>query len=232
MGIQEPSPRLQVSKRGLAPAGWIAALLIAVGLWVWIDRRAEPDPEVETGSVSMSEVQPVATDADAVEQVIHLREMLRRAERELADQREEVEILERQLAEARSESDRNRKGLERAVDELNRINEDVIQLEAAVAMAQSQRQQPSPGDAQVRPLGAPHVTIHQFGYVVASGLVYNPTDYPARGTLEVSIVGSAGVIDTRGFSMTIAPGARERYDLTFTNVFPTERLGAQARWVP
>ena len=88
----------------------------------------------------------------------------------------------------------------------------------------------APGE-QVGPLGAPHVTTHQFGYVVASGVVSNPTDYPVRGTLEVSIVGSAGVIDTRGFGMTIAPGRTERYDVTFTNVFPTERLGAQARWV-
>lgn len=90
---------------------------------------------------------------------------------------------------------------------------------------------PPPPAKQVGPLGAPHVTTHQFGYVVASGLVHNPTDYPARGSLEVSIVGSAGVIDTRGFSMTISAGRTERYDVTFTNVFPTERLGAQARWV-
>jgi uncharacterized coiled-coil protein SlyX len=231
MGIQEPSPRPQASKRGPASVWWIAPFLIAVGLWVWIDRRAEPDPEVGTGSVSMGEVQPVVTDPDTVEQVIHLQEMLRRAERELADQREEVEILERQLASAQSESDRNQQGLERAVAELNRINEQLIQLQAAT-LVPPPRSLPAPPVEQVGPLGAPHVTTHQFGYVVASGLVYNPTDYPARGTLEVSIVGSAGVIDTRGFSMTIAPGGRERYDITFTNVFPTERLGAQARWVP
>ncbi len=180
----------------------------------------------------MGEVQVAATDPDTAEQVVHLREMLRRAERELVDQRDEIEILERQLAEVQSESDRNRKGLERAVDELNRLNEDLIQLEAATALVPSQGPLPSVADERVGPLGAPHVTTHQFGYVIASGLVYNPTDYPARGTLEVSIVGSAGVIDTRGFSMTIAPGGRERYDVTFTNVFPTERLGAQARWVP
>ena len=70
------------------------------------------------------------------------------------------------------------------------------------------------------------------GYVIASGLVHNPTESPARGTLEVSLVGSGGVIDTRGFLMHIGPGETEHYDVTFTNIFPTERLGAQARWVP
>lgn len=70
------------------------------------------------------------------------------------------------------------------------------------------------------------------GYVVASGLVHNPTKSSARGTLEVSLVGSGGVIDTRGFLMSIGPGETERYDVTFTNIFPTERLGAKATWVP
>ena len=44
-------------------------------------------------------------------------------------------------------------------------------------------------------------------------------------------VGSGGVIDTRGFLMDIDAGETDRYDVTFTHIFPTERLGAQARWV-
>ena len=90
---------------------------------------------------------------------------------------------------------------------------------------------PSPPAERVRPLGAPFVTTTLSGYVVASGLVHNPTRSPARGTLEVSLVGSAGVIDTRGFLMSIGPGETERYDITFTHIFPTESLGAQAQWV-
>jgi hypothetical protein len=32
--------------------------------------------------------------------------------------------------------------------------------------------------------------------------------------------------------MHIGPGETERYDITFTNIFPTERLGAKATWAP
>lgn len=70
-----------------------------------------------------------------------------------------------------------------------------------------------------------------MGFVTVSGLVRNPTDYVSRGRLEVSLVGSAGVIETRGFPMRVAPGTTERYDVTFPNIFPTERIAAQAVWV-
>ena len=231
MGFQEPPPRPVSTRPGIAPAWWIALPLIAFGLWVWIDQRAKPDPEPASESSQIVEPETTALDSPDSGQVTHLREMLRRAERELTDQREEIDNLKRQLTAAEGEADSNRQGLERAVDELNRINEELNQIEATT-LVQQQWSPPAMPTPQVGPLGAPHVTTHQFGYVVASGMVHNPTDYPARGTLEVSIVGSAGVIDTRGFGMTISPGRSERYDVTFTNVFPTERLGAQARWVP
>ena len=231
MGFQESPPRPEPKKQGLAPAWWIALPLIGLGLWVWVDKRLETGSEQVGEPVQAVEPQGALAESDDADQAVHLREMLSRAERRLADQREEIGNLERQLADAETESDRNRQGLERAVEELNRINEELNRLEAA-AMIQQSWSPPEASTPQVGPLGASHVTTHQFGYVVASGMVHNPTDYPARGTLEVSIAGSAGVIDTRGFGMTIAPGRTERYDITFTNVFPTERLGAQARWVP
>ena len=116
------------------------------------------------------------------------------------------------------------------MQQVDRLSDELRQLDAD---ARTRQRSPVPGPQKPRvgPLGGPHVTTNQFGLVVASGLVQNPTEYPVRGTLEVSLVGSGGVIDTRGFLMTIGAGRTERYDVTFTNIFPTERLGAQARWV-
>jgi hypothetical protein len=157
--------------------------------------------------------------------------MLSGAQRELAEQGDEIADLESQLREARADAELHKRGLERAVDELNRINENLDKLDAA-AKALPRASLPSPPKEKVRPLGPPYVTTTLNGYVVASGLVHNPTKFSARGSLDVSLVGSGGVIDTRGFVMSIGPGETERYDVTFTNIFPTERLGAQAQWVP
>ena len=231
MGFQEAAPRPLPRRQGLAPAWWVVLTVVAVvALW-WVYQRVTPGSE-PTETLPVTSVEPAYTvDTSQAEQIIHLQQMLREAQRQLADQREEIETLERQLSAAQSDAELHRRGLERAVAELNRINEDLDKLEAA-ARSVPRPSLASPPAERVRPLGAPYVTTTLSGYVVASGLVHNPTRYSARGALEVSLVGSGGVIDTRGFVMSIGPGETERYDITFTNIFPTERLGAQAQWVP
>jgi len=231
MGFQESAPRPGPRRQGLAPAWWVAAVVIAVVAWVGVSKRTTPDPQPAEPVPVAAETDTYAVDPAQAEQIVHLQQMLREAQRELSDQRDEIETLERQLQEAQSDAELHKRGLVKAVAELNRINEDLDKLEAA-AQAIPGRSLPQPPAEKVRPLGAPFVTTTLNGWVVASGLVHNPTKYSARGTLEVSLVGSGGVIDTRGFLMDIGPGETERYDITFTNIFPTERLGAKATWVP
>ncbi len=200
---------------GLAALGWYLGRSSAE------PETAPPPPASQT-----------AVDPLQAQQIVHLEAMLREAEANLARQRQEIAALERQLEVAKADNERQRQGLEQAVEQLDRLNDELLELQAATRAAQPRLAMPPAGTVGVTPLGAPHVTTNQFGYVVASGLVSNPTDYPERGTLEVSLVGAGGVIDTRSFTMTIGAGRTERYDVTFTNIFPTERLGAQARWVP
>ncbi len=231
MGFQEPAPRPIPRRQGLAPAWWVAAVVAAVVGWVWIDKRTEPTPESDAPVSAPTEPLSYVVDPEHAEQIVDLQRQLREAQRNLTDQRDEIETLERQLREAQADAELHKRGLEKAVAELNRINEDLDKLEA-LSQALPRASIPPPPREKVRPLGAPFVTTTLNGFVVASGLVHNPTQLSVRGTLEVSLVGSGGVIDSRGFVMHIGPGETERYDVTFTNIFPTERLGAKATWVP
>ncbi len=230
MGFQEPAPRSKSISRGSSPAWWVALAAVAVAVWLWVDRSS--NTQVETPAESQEARQPSRTvlDSSQAEQIIHLQKMLREAQRELADRQEEIENLKAELQRAQTDAELHRRGLERAVEEIDRINAHLDELDKLASAVPSPSLPPPPSN-KVRPLGAPFVTTSLNGYVVASGMVHNPTRASARGTLEVSLVGSGGVIDTRGFVMHIGPGETERYDVTFTNIFPTERLGAQARWV-
>lgn len=237
MGFQEPAPRYAYRKRRLAPAWWVALAVVVVAGWIWIERRTDPsgdsaEPATVPPVSETKEVKPEALQLDPsqAEQIVDLQHRLGDAQAQLDDQRLEVESLEEQLEEARSDAELHKRGLERAVAELNQINKDLGQLQA-LSQAIPRASAPPGLTEKVRPLGAPYVTTTLNGWVVASGLVHNPTKYLARGTLEVSLVGSSGVIDTRGFLMDIDAGETDRYDVTFTHIFPTERLGAQARWV-
>lgn len=202
---------------------------------MWVDNRGVSEQGgVDETAVAMqaAAVEPAAepTEPDEAQRLADLQSELGQAEQDLETQRLEIADLETKLANAEADSELHRRGLEQAVAELNRLNDELRSLEEEFR-SQPTRSLPPVPTGTVRPLGAPFVTTHLGGQVVASGMVTNPTDYPARGTLEVSLIGSAGVIDTRGFPMTIQPGSTERYDITFTSIFPTERLGAQARWV-
>ncbi len=232
MGFQEPAPRAQARRQGIAPAWWVFVVVI-LGVVGWqLYQRLDRDPEISpSAALTPAESATFEVDPNQAEQIVHLQQMLRQAQRDLLDQQERINSLERQLQEARADAEMHKRGLEKAVEELNRINEDIGKLEAAARALPQASPAPPPAE-RVRPLGAPFVTTTLSGYVVASGLVHNPTRTTARGSLEVSLVGSGGVIDTRGFLMSIGPGETERYDITFTNIFPTERLGAKATWVP
>lgn len=231
MGFQEPAPRPKPRGQGIAPAWFVAsAIVVGVAAWMWVSRDPSTEPPSAEVAPLASEPAEVTLDPAQARELVEVQQSLRQAQRQLVDQRDEIEDLERQLAEAQADAELHKRGLERAVGELNRINEDLDSL-ATAAQALPRPAVPPPPAERVRPLGAPFVTTTLSGYVVASGLVHNPTKFSARGTLEVSLVGSAGVIDTRGFGMSVGPGETERYDITFTHIFPTESLGAKAQWV-
>lgn len=189
----------------------------------------EPEPEgtTATGSPVGADASPYAKDARIAELEVQLGDK----DLELSRQRSEIESLEVRVGQLQQDSERYRDGLDQAVAELNQLRADIGRLESGSGSGLSG--QPVPRQTQgVRPVGPPYLTISPMGFVTVSGFVDNPTRSASRGKLEVSLVGSAGVIETRYFPMYIPPNKQERYDVTFPGIFPTERIAAQARWVP
>ena len=235
MGIQESPPRSKSRRVRISPAWWITLGAVVAAVWMWVDRGADPRPTATDPGSAVAELAPTAERSGIAgpgqaRELAALELKLQEAQRDLEAQRWEIEDLEAKLASAEADSQAHRRGLEQAVAELNRLSEELQRLRTEVRRQPTSPLPPVPS-AKVRPLGAPLVTTHLGGSVMVSGMVTNPTDYPARGTLEISLVGSTGVIDSRGFPMTLSPGGTERYDVPFTNIFPAERLGAKARWV-
>jgi len=232
MGSIEPAPRPRPER--VFRLGWLL-IVVALGAAFLLgrigsnDSRTEepsPPPIVAEGQ-SANEVDREIWDKNR--RIGDLEMELRVAQDERIDLQRETEELRRQLAESRKSERRYERGLSEAVEELNRIK-------AEFGRAQSEAERRSNLDflvptTKTAPLGPPQVTITQMGFVTVSGLVRNPTQDLSRGRLEVSLVGSAGVIETRGFLMRIAPATTERYDITFPGIFPTERIAAQAIWV-
>ena len=188
---------------------------------------AEPEPEVATVTSPPVgvDVSPYAKDA----RIAELEMQLRDKDFELSRQRSEIESLEARLGQLQQDSERYRGGLDKAVAELNQLRAEIGRLESASGTPGQAGPRPTQG---VSPVGPPYVTISSMGFVTVSGFVNNPTRYASRGKLQVSLVGSAGVIESRDFPMYIPPNKQERYDVTFPGIFPTERIAAQARWVP
>lgn len=217
---------------------WIAAAAIALLSGLQLRRvdpeaaGAAPEPSATRESAGAGEAPPAAAPSPPAKDpaVPELRRQLEVANQKLEILQEERRWLEEELARAESDRERYRSGLEAAVAELERLGEELERLRRQAGAGRVPSLPPPPED-RVRPLGAPHVTVSPMGFVVASGLVDNPYDYSTRGSLEISLVGSAGVIEAREILMHIGPRSTERYDLTFTNIFPTERLVARARWV-
>jgi len=180
-----------------------------------------------TGATVAREASPYAKDA----RIAELEMQLRDRDFELSRQRSEIESLEARMGQLQQDSERYRDGLDQAVAELNQLRGEIGRLERASGTGPSG--QAGPRQTQgVSPVGPPYVTISPMGFVTVSGFVNNPTRYASRGKLQVSLVGSSGVIESRDFPMYIPPNKQERYDVTFPGIFPTERIAAQARWVP
>jgi hypothetical protein len=188
--------------------------------------ESEADPMPPTGVTVGPEASPYAKDARIAELEMRLRDK----DFELSRQRAEIESLEARVGQLQDDSERYRDGLDQAVAELNQLRAEIGRLEAA-GSAPRFPATPRLNDG-VQPVGPPYVTISSMGFVTVSGFVNNPTRAAARGRLEVRLVGSAGVIETREFPMYIPPNQQERYDITFPGIFPTERIAAQAVWVP
>jgi hypothetical protein len=233
MGTIEPPPR--AIPRSRIKSGWLLALVsVGAGLWFWLGRPEAPDvtplpddPQIETSS--RTDALETSEIWEKNRQIGELELKLRSAEDDRLAAERELESLRRDLAETRDSEARYRQGLDDAVAELNQLKSDLGRVKAQASTA------PDLGSLLPRdktgPLGPPQVLVTQMGFVTVSGLVRNPTRFLSRGRLEVSLVGSAGVIETRGFPMRVAPESTERYDVTFPNIFPTERIAAQAIWV-
>ena len=236
MGSVEPAPRPPSSSG--SKSGWlIAAVAIAAGAFFWFgrsDERAisESPTEVSDSTESMG----IPPSASVREEGLAKNRQIGELELRLKIAQQNNDAVERELAELQAALDasqaserRSRQGLDTAVDELN-------QLKEQLGRAEQQSSQRSSLESllptiKVGPLGPPQVLISQMGFVTVSGMVRNPTDSVSRGRLEISLVGSAGVIETRGFPMRVGPATTERYDITFPGIFPTERIAAHATWV-
>lgn len=233
MGTIEPAPRPS-SGRGPS-SGWLL-LAVAIGAAFLVgrnwpqDRKPAPEP---LSPVTEGEPQDRSERAGEARQkdrrIGQLELELQAAETERSELERQLEDLRLELAQTQSSQRAYQQGLEEAVAELNRLEAALRELDAR-ATQRSTFESLIP-TARTGPLGPPQVTITQMGFVTVSGLVRNPTEYVARGRLEVRLVGSAGVIETRAFPMRVAPTTTERYDLTFPGIFPTERIAAQAVWV-
>ncbi len=239
MGTIEPAPRPTPSTG--FNLGWLLIVAAAgAGIWVWSTRTGEqPSAGADPVKPEAVELQPEGLDPGDLSgpgeiwaknrRIGELETELRLAENDRLAAEQELEALQRELEEARTAESRYRQGLDDAVGELNQLKTELGDAEAQASQRTTLDSLLPPNET--RPLGPPQVLISLMGFVTVSGLVRNPTDYVSRGRLEVSLVGSAGVIETRGFPMRVAPGTTERYDVTFPNIFPTERIAAQAVWV-
>ena len=234
MGTIEPAPRPR-SRDGIGLLWPLALVLVGAGLWLWQARSergtlptARPvEHEVTPERVRSDDGAQSQAPARQLAELESEIEMLR-AESRVTSQ--EILRLRRELEEAKASEQRYRDGLDEAVVELNRLESELGRIESKSLRPAQPTGSLLPVD-KTRPLGPPRVLISQMGFVTVSGLVRNPTRYVSRGRLEVSLVGSGGVIETRGFSMRVGPESTERYDITFPGIFPTERIAAKADWV-
>ena len=189
--------------------------------------QSEPGTRSPTDATGGPEASQYAKDA----RIVELEMQLRDRDFELSRKGSEIASLEVRVRQLQEDSERYRAGLDQAVAELNQLRDEIGRLESSPRATSGGPAGPRPS-AGVQPVGPPYVTISPMGFVTVSGFVSNPTRYASRGKLQVSLVGSAGVIESRDFPMYIPPNKQERYDVTFPGIFPTERIAAQATWVP
>ena len=211
---------------------WLALLLLAVAVWIYVDRN-RLESLIREAEPAASADQVVSTPPDELlGEITAKTDRIGELEQELKKLESELQQAQEGLAKAEGESKRLQIGLESAVDELNRLRSELDELQIAAAPAPPplpdlNRQPPSP----VQPLGPPYVTVNPSGFVIASGLVHNSGETTAMGSLEVSLLGPEGPIDTRRAHLYLAPGATERYDITFAGIIPAGPISASVHWV-
>ncbi len=211
---------------------WIAFLLLAVVVWLYAD-RIRLETLVREAELAASADEARSTPADELRGEITAKtDRIGELEQKLQKLEDELQQAREGLAKAEGESKRLQLGLESAVEELNRLRSELDELQVAAAPAPRplpdlNRQPTSP----VQPLGPPYVTVNPSGFVIASGLVHNSGETTAMGSLEVSLLGPQGPVETRQVHLYIASGATERYDITFAGIIPAGPISASVRWV-
>lgn len=229
---------------------WVAAVVFVMGIAgaVLISQRARQaeldesnaapavgsaasEPEVGSGLPIGTPVGPQPSPYAKDARIAELEMRLQDKDFELSRQSSEIASLEARVERLQEDSERYRAGLDQAVAELNQLRAEIGRLEDTSGSTRPGSAGPQQTQG-VEPVGPPFVTISPMGFVTVTGFVNNPTRYASRGKLQVSLVGSGGVIETRDFPMYIPPNQQERYDITFPGIFPTERIAAQASWIP
>jgi hypothetical protein len=231
--IDQPDSQKQQPRSSSGRLGWwLALLLLAVAVWLYVDRSRLESLIREAKLAASADLAGPSVNDELQSDLRRKTERIGELEQELEQLEGELEGAREGLAKAEGESKRLQIGLESAVAELNRLRSELDELQMAAAptprpLPDLNRRPTSP----VQPLGPPYVTVNPAGFVIASGLVHNSGEATAMGSLEVSLLGPQGPIDTRQAHLYIASGATERYDITFAGIIPAGPISASVRWV-
>jgi TolA-binding protein len=211
---------------------WLALLLLVVAVWLYVD-RVRLESLVREAEMATAADRAKSTSADELRgEMTAKTARIGELEQELEKLEGELRQAEEGLAKAQGESKRLQIGLESAVEELNRLRSELDELQMAAVTQPQPRTRPLPDlqrqpTSPVQPLGAPYVTVNPSGFVIASGLVHNSGEATAMGSLEVSLLGPEGP----RAHLYLAPGATERYDITFAGIIPAGPISASVQWV-
>lgn len=151
---------------------------------------------------------------------------------EVADLERRIFDLEAALALERRETVRAEERARAAEDEAARLRRE-LEAERDAAFRRLAVSPPRPAAAPppgVEVLGSPSVTVTAFGAVLVSGFAINRGNGTESGWVEVTLSGGGAVLGTDRVLLSLQPGQRERYDVTFGGVLPVGPVSATARW--